>query len=283
MDPSAGHQIQGLVLSESRRTPVAPPSRDRTDILDLRLYQCLIPLPGRFSPPVTAPAFSAVSGDFSRFWGWIACIPRHRIGTLRMIEFLRGRLAHRQPARLVIDVGGVGMGVDVSLRTAEQYPREGETVELITYLHVREESLELYGFQNQVEKTIFLKLLGVSGIGPRLALRILSAVPPHQLAQMILGGDIRGLTALKGIGKKTAEVMVASLRTSLSKMDLQTPVGGQAAVLDAGGEAARDAVLALVTLGVKDAAAQGAVQKALERLGDKANAGQLITQALQEV
>jgi holliday junction DNA helicase RuvA len=200
-----------------------------------------------------------------------------------MIEFLRGRLAHRQPARLVIDVGGVGMGVDVSLRTAELYPREGETVELITYLHVREESLELYGFQNTVEKTIFLKLLSVSGIGPRLALRILSAVAPHQLAQMIIAGDIRSLTALKGIGKKTAEVMVASLRTSMTKLDLQTPVGGKPAVLDAGGEAARDAVLALITLGVKDAAAQAAVQKSIASLGDKATTSQLITQALQEV
>ncbi|MDQ3001084.1 MAG: Holliday junction branch migration protein RuvA [Fibrobacterota bacterium] len=200
-----------------------------------------------------------------------------------MIEFLRGRLAHREPARLVIDVGGVGMGVDVSLRTAELFSRVGETVELITYLHVREESLELYGFQNRVEKTLFLKLLGVSGIGPRLALRILSAVPPHQLAQMIIGGDIRGLTTLKGIGKKTAEVMVASLRASLTKMDLHTPVDGKPAVLDAGGEAARDAVLALITLGVKDVNAQMAVQKALERFGDKATTTQLITQALQDV
>ena len=200
-----------------------------------------------------------------------------------MIEFLKGRLAHRQPARLVIDVGGVGMGVDVSLRTAERYPHEGETVEIITYLHVREESLELYGFQDAVEKTIFLKLLSVSGIGPRLALRILSAVEPHHLAQMILAGDIRGLTALKGIGKKTAEVMVASLRASLAKMDLKPTRDGKPAPLDAGGEAARDAVLALVTLGVKDAAAQAAVQKAVERLGAKALTSQIITQALQEV
>lgn len=200
-----------------------------------------------------------------------------------MIEFLRGRLAHRQPARLVIDVGGVGLGVDVSLRTAELFPRVGETVDLITYLHVREDSLELYGFQDIVEKTIFLKLLGVSGIGPRLALRILSAVPPHQLAQMIIGGDIRGLTGLKGIGKKTAEVMVASLRTSLAKLDVQTPIDGKPAVLDAGGEAARDAILALITLGVKDANAQSAVQKALDRIGEKATTSQLITQALQEV
>jgi Holliday junction DNA helicase RuvA len=90
-----------------------------------------------------------------------------------MIEFLRGRLAQKQAARLVIDVGGVGMGVDVSLRTAESMPAEGETVNLLTYLHVREESLELYGFQDEIERTLFLKLLGVSGIGPRLGLLIL--------------------------------------------------------------------------------------------------------------
>jgi holliday junction DNA helicase RuvA len=199
-----------------------------------------------------------------------------------MIEFLRGRLALTQPTRLVIDVGGVGFGVDVSLRTAESFTRVGEPIEIITYLHVKEDSLELYGFQNSVEKMIFLKLLGVSGIGPKLALRILSAVQPYQLAQMIIGGDIRSLTALKGIGKKTAEVMVASLRTSLGKMDLQGPEG-EKPTLHAGSESARDAIMALVSLGVKEPAAQGAVQKALERLGEKANTSQLITQALQEV
>jgi Holliday junction DNA helicase RuvA len=176
------------------------------------------------------------------------------------------------------------MGVDVSLRTAEKFPREGETVEILTYLHVREESLDLYGFQDLAEKALFLKLLSVSGIGPRLALRILSAVPPQQLAQMILAGDVRGLTALKGIGKKTAEVMVASLKASMAKLDLPPPGDdARAAAADGDGEAARDAVLALVTLGVKDNAAQAAVQKALGRLGPKAPASQIIAQALQEV
>lgn len=198
-----------------------------------------------------------------------------------MIEFLRGRLAQKQPARLVIDVGGVGMGVDVSLRTAESMPGEGDTVNLLTYLHVREESLELYGFQDEVERTLFLKLLGVSGIGPRLALRILSALPPWQLARLIIDGDIRSLTALKGIGKKTAEVMVASLRASLSKMDLRPPTGSPATAKD--NEASRDAVQALITLGVKEGPAQAAVQKALEKLGEKAGTTQLITRALQEV
>ena len=198
-----------------------------------------------------------------------------------MIEFLRGRLAHKQPARVVIDVGGVGMGVDVSLRTAEAMPGEGEIVNLLTYLHVREESLELYGFGDEVERILFLKLLGVSGIGPRLALRILSALPPWQLARLIIDGDIRSLTALKGIGKKTAEVMVASLRASLAKMDLRPPTGAPASA--AGNEASRDAIQALITLGVKEGAAQAAVQKALEKLGETAGTTQLITRALQEV
>lgn len=197
-----------------------------------------------------------------------------------MIEFLRGRLAQKLPARVVVDVGGVGFGVDVSLRTSEALPREGESVELLAYLHVREESLDLYGFLDEVERALFLKLLGVSGIGPRLALRILSAQAPWQLARLIQDGDIRGLTALKGIGKKTAEVMVASMRASIAKLDLRPPTGTPAAV---GGEAARDAVQALVTLGVKEAQAQAAVQKALEKLGEGAGTTRLITQALQEV
>jgi holliday junction DNA helicase RuvA len=199
-----------------------------------------------------------------------------------MIEFLRGRLSQSLPTRLVVDVGGVGFGIDVSLRTAESFTRVGEPIEIITYLHVKEDALELYGFQSAVEKMIFLKLLGVSGIGPKLALRILSAVQPFQLAQMIIGGDIRSLTALKGIGKKTAEVMVATLRASLGKLDLQGPEGEKPS-LDAVGESARDAIMALVSLGVKETAAQAGVQKALERIGEKATTSQLITQALQEV
>ena len=135
-----------------------------------------------------------------------------------MIEFLRGRLAHRQPARLVIDVGGVGIGVDVSLRTAEQYPREGETVEIITYLHVREESLELYGFQNLVEKTIFLKLLGVSGIGPRIAMATLAVLDPNQLRAALAEGSIAVLTQVPGIGRKGAERLIIELRDKVGAL-----------------------------------------------------------------
>jgi Holliday junction DNA helicase RuvA len=201
-----------------------------------------------------------------------------------VIEFLRGRLAAKMATRLVIDIGGaggVGFGVDVSLRTAERAGNPGDQVEILTYLHVREEALDLYGFCDAAERALFLKLLGVSGVGPKLALRILSAVSPQKLADMILHGDVVGLTALKGVGKKTAEVLIASLRSGLSKLDLphDTAAGPEATTE---GSTFRDAVMALISLGVKDTAAQEAVRKASAKLGADAGASALIAQALQE-
>ncbi len=199
-----------------------------------------------------------------------------------MIEFLRGRLAAKHATRLVIEVGGgVGFGLDVSLRTAERAGNPGDQVEILTYLHVREEALDLYGFSDAAERALFLKLLGVSGVGPKLALRILSAVSPQKLADMILHGDVQGLTALKGVGKKTAEVLIASLRSGLSKLDLPHEEGASAES-SAEGTTFRDAVMALISLGVKDTAAQEAVRKASAKLGAEAAAGALIAQALQE-
>lgn len=199
-----------------------------------------------------------------------------------MIEFLRGRLAAKTATRLVIEAGGgVGYGVDVSLRTAERAGNPGDQVEILTYLHVREEALDLYGFADAAERALFLKLLGVSGVGPKLALRILSAVSPQKLADMILHGDVRSLTALKGVGKKTAEVLIASLRSGLTKLDLPQGETSGAEASDEG-STFRDAVMALVSLGVKDTAAQEAVRKASKKLGADAGTSALIAQALQE-
>jgi len=199
-----------------------------------------------------------------------------------VIEFLRGKLSAKTATRLVIEIGGgVGFGVDVSLRTAERVGHPGDPVEILTYLHVREEALDLYGFSDAAERALFLKLIGVSGVGPKLALRILSAVSPQKLADMILHGDVRALTTLKGVGKKTAEVLIASLRSGLSKLDLPR---GETSSADASDEGTtfRDAVMALVSLGVKDTAANEAVRKASKKLGADAGTSALIAQALQE-
>ncbi len=199
-----------------------------------------------------------------------------------MIEFLHGRLASKQPTRLVINIGGLGFGVDVSLRTSEKMGAVGESVELLTHLHVREEALDLYGFHDGLEKALFLKLLSVSGVGPKLALRILSAVTPQQLAGFILNGDVRSLTGLKGVGKKTAEVLIASLRNSVAKLDLPSE-GAVSPGIAADNPPVRDAVLALISLGVKEVQAQEAVQRAAQKLGDGADTSSLIAQALQEI
>jgi Holliday junction DNA helicase RuvA len=199
-----------------------------------------------------------------------------------MIEFLHGLIAVKQPTRLVIDIGGVGFGVDVSLRTSEKAGSVGEPVELLTHLHVREEALDLYGFHDAAEKALFLKLIGVSGIGPRLALRILSAVTAQQLAGFIRDGDVRSLTTLKGVGKKTAEVLIASLRTAVSKLDLSADGIATAGTSD-DVRHLRDAILALVSLGVKEMQAQEAVRKAARKLGESADTSRLVAQALQEV
>lgn len=199
-----------------------------------------------------------------------------------MIEYLRGKLVAKHATRLVIDVGGVAFGVDVSLRTAERAGAPGDTVQILTYLHVREEALDLYGFTDASERALFLKLLGVSGVGPKLALRILSAVTPRKLADMILHGDVRGMTALKGVGKKTAEVLIASLRASMSKLDLPREEGGVGDAAPEEDATFRDAAAALVSLGVKETAAQEAVRKASQKLGADATLSALIAQALQE-
>ncbi len=200
-----------------------------------------------------------------------------------MIEFLRGKMSAKTATRLVIEVGGgVGFGVDVSLRTAERVGNPGDAVEVLTYLHVREEALDLYGFADAAERALFLKLIGVSGVGPKLALRILSAVSPQKLADMILHGDVKALTSLKGVGKKTAEVLIASLRSGLSKLDLPAVAGDAGHEASAEGTTFRDAVMALVSLGVKDTAAQEAVRKASKKLGADAGTSALIAQALQE-
>jgi len=199
-----------------------------------------------------------------------------------MIEYLRGRLTHKQPTHLVLDVGGVGYGVDVTLRAAEAAGVVGETLQIPTWLHVKEELQELYGFADELEKQVFLKLISVSGIGPRMGLRMLSSATPKHLADLILSGDVRGLSGIKGIGKKTAEVLIATLRNSMAKMDFSAHGAGMTPSTQENG-LLRDAIQALITLGVRDQAAQAAVQQAAAKLGAETQLSALIAQALQEV
>ncbi len=198
-----------------------------------------------------------------------------------MIESLQGKIISKSATHLVLDVGGVGYGVDVSLRTSAALEIGESTQRINTYLNVREDALELFGFIEESERQVFLKLISVSGIGPRVALRILSEVSPQELVDFIVNGQVQRLTSLKGIGKKTAEVMIASLKGPLSKLEWKTSAAGTSVPL--ANDNVSDAIQALMALGVKEKQAQMAVQKAVDKLGADSTSSELISTALKLV
>src|SRR5512139_2168186 len=122
-----------------------------------------------------------------------------------MIAQLAGALAQKSPDHLIIDVQGVGYQVFVSLNAFYRLPEPGDRVSLLIHTHVREDALQLYGFLDREEKDLFQLLLGISGIGPRLAINILSGTPARELKEALEAGDLVRLTAIPGVGKKTAE------------------------------------------------------------------------------
>ncbi|MBE0645478.1 MAG: Holliday junction branch migration protein RuvA [Bacteroidetes bacterium] len=195
-----------------------------------------------------------------------------------MIEFLEGVLAAKEPMTAVIDVGGVAFAVQISLHTYDTLPVAGEQVQLLTHLHVREDALQLYGFANAEERQIFRQLQGISGIGARMALNILSGISPDDLRLRVSSGDVGALTRIPGIGKKTAERIVVELRDSFAKgLDEKerAAAGGRLSVRD-------EALLALQALGYNRPAAEKALSGAAAAVaeGMTANASELTKAAL---
>ena len=199
-----------------------------------------------------------------------------------MIERIKGVLAEKSPTFVVVDVNGVGYGVNISAYTAGKLPEEGAEVTLYTNLVVREDSMTLFGFADKTEKNIFLMLLDVNGVGPKMAQRILSGVTPADLLNMIASDNKAALSKIKGHGKKTCEQMTLSLKEKAGAL-LQAFGDVEGSGITGMGTltgAKMEAVLALHTLGVKDPAAEKAVVKAAEILGDSADAAALIPEAL---
>ena len=171
-----------------------------------------------------------------------------------MIAHLRGRLIARHPNQAIVDAGGVGYDVVISVPTFSELPPLGGEVSLHIHTHVREDQIALYGFLRPEEKQLFEKLLTVSGIGPKLAITILSGMPTDEMVNAIRGNDVVRLTKIPGIGKKTAERMVLELRDKL-------PVAGNepAAVMPSFSTLQEDVLSALVNLGYQRAAAEKAL------------------------
>jgi holliday junction DNA helicase RuvA len=179
-----------------------------------------------------------------------------------MIARLAGRLFRKAPESLVVDVNGVGYQVFVSLNAFAALPDEGGRVELVIHTHLRENALELFGFLDPTEKTLFAALLGVSGVGPRMALNILSGMPTRELIDALADNDVPRLVSMPGVGRKTADRLVVELRDRASRMRLQ-PADGAGRAPFAG--EAEEAVSALVNLGYRQVEADKAVRWAREQ------------------
>ncbi|RNC73180.1 MAG: Holliday junction branch migration protein RuvA [Desulfuromonadales bacterium] len=169
-----------------------------------------------------------------------------------MIALLTGRLAHKSPDAIIIDVNGVGYRVQIPFSTYYELPEEGKTVSLSIYTHVKEDAISLFGFRTVTEKEFFQLLISVSGIGPKMARDILSNIQPDELAGAIVQGNLVRLSAIPGIGKKTAERLVLELKEKVRKMDV-APAAREAAPSEAPPEVADDVASALVNLGYKEA------------------------------
>lgn len=182
-----------------------------------------------------------------------------------MIARLSGRIVEKAPGHLIVDVGGVGYRVSIPLSTFEALSNPDDAVALRIHTHVREDSLALYGFATGEEQELFEQLIGISGIGPKLALAILSGLPMAALRQAILDGDTARLKRIPGVGARTADRVVLELKDLLAKRRSGERAGAAAAPR-AG--VRRDAVMALVNLGYRDAQAEEAVSAAMNTLPD---------------
>jgi holliday junction DNA helicase RuvA len=176
-----------------------------------------------------------------------------------MIARLTGRLAVKSPEGLVVDVNGVGYRVLVSLNAFAGLPAEGERIEIPIHTHMRESSLELFGFGDVAEKALFLRLIAVSGVGPRMALTILSGIPTEDLIAALAEGNVRRLVGIPGIGKRTAERLIVELQDKMQAFGAVTSSRAAAAPPTPQSEA----VSALVNLGYRDADAEKAVREAV--------------------
>ena len=197
-----------------------------------------------------------------------------------MIAFLRGRVLDKQPNRIIVDVSGVGYDVQVPLSTFYEVGEEGAEVTLRVYTHVREDALQLYGFLTDLERQVFERLIGISGIGPKLAIAVLSGMDSREVIAAIQRADVARLTGIPGIGKKTAERIVLELKDRLMK--LASPVEAAATGAAASDRLREDLLSALQNLGYHRPQAEKAIDAALKTDAD-ANFEQALRSALREM
>ena len=189
-----------------------------------------------------------------------------------MIAQLSGKLIHKQPNTVIIDVGGVGYEATIPVSTFYELGEPGTQVSLKIHTHVREDLIQLFGFWTTSEKELFSKLTSVSGVGPKLAITMLSGMPAAELILAITSNDLVRLTAMPGVGRKTAERVVVELRDKLAALAAAEreaePVRSRGEA-PSGPEVRDDTVAALMALGYPKAMAERAVSDAIREEGDR--------------
>jgi Holliday junction DNA helicase RuvA len=200
-----------------------------------------------------------------------------------MIGQIRGILLEKQPPQLLIEVHGVGYEIDAPMSTFYQLPEVGREVTLLTHFVVREDAHHLYGFYTRDERGLFRTLLKVNGVGPKLALTVLSSITPDEFVRSVLANDTATLVRLPGVGKKTAERLVIEMRDKLSDWHPVTAHAGEMLVAQSNHgrhQVLQDAISALIALGYK----QQEANKTVAKIDDgAATSEELIRKALREM
>lgn len=197
-----------------------------------------------------------------------------------MITFLHGKLVEALPTQVVIDVNGIGYEVLIPLSSYDKLPAPGGELQLLTHLAVREDAHVLYGFMTPAERDLFRLLINtVSGIGPKIALNVLSGISVIAFRGAVSNGDVKALSQISGIGKKTAERIIVELRDKVGAAGAWEASSAQRS-LSAGEQKINDAVLALIALGFKQPEAHDAVKGAVTMLGAQAGVEELVRACL---
>jgi len=199
-----------------------------------------------------------------------------------MITFLQGKLVEALPTRVTVAVNGVGYEVLIPLSSFDKLPPIGAEVKLLTHLAIREDAHVLYGFMTAAERDLFRLLIStVSGIGPKIALNILSGMSPTAFRGAVARGDVKALSQISGVGKKTAERIVVELKDKIGAAGVWEAASAERA-LSTDEQRLNDAVLALMALGYKQPEAYNAVRKALGTVGPQATVEDIVRAALKQ-
>jgi len=193
-----------------------------------------------------------------------------------VITFLHGELLEARPTGIVIGVNGVGYELVIPLSSFDRLPKKGERVTILTHLHVKEDAMVLYGFMTEDERSLFRLLLGVSGIGPKIAISILSGISPQNFCAAVREGSAHMLAVVPGIGRKKAERLVVELKDKIGRLEAvagRPELSPRDRVID-------DAARALISLGYTQSEAQKAIHAALQRIGAPGDVERLIREAL---